>query len=126
MSLKDVPLWYIPSTINIACIGHLLNYMLQTQYSLFSGDLHEDEELVYREEWDTGGFEAASVEDDRFLNAQSHGHDCIDSTGPSAASDAVWKTRGAFLSIFSDMWVMGKRLLHPTDQHHQIVSQKIM
>ena len=99
--------------------------LLQTQYSLFSGDLHEDEELVYREEWDTGAFEAASVEEDGLLNAQSHGHDCTDSAGPSAASDAVWKTRGAFLSIFSDMWVMGKRLLHPTDQHHQIVSQKI-
>ena len=86
----------------------------------FAGDLHENEELVYREEWDTGSFEAAGFNDGRLPTAREHDLRGIDSAEPSA-SGAVWSRR-TFLSLFSNMWTTGKRWLHPTDQHDQIVS----
>ena len=86
-------------------------------YCKFPGDLHEDEELVYRGEWDTGSSEAAKFDDDRLPTA--HGHDSTGSVELSASDGG----RGAILSLFSDMRVIAKRWLYPTDQHDQIVSK---
>ena len=91
------------------------------RYCKFPGDVHEDEELVYREEWNTGSSEAAKIDDGRLPTA--HGHDSVGSTEPSAMLDAVWRDRGAILNLFSDMWVLAKIWLHPTDHHDQIVSK---
>lgn len=79
---------------------------------------------MYREEWDTSGLEAASGEDDRRHPTVAHGYrgDHINSAtspSPSSASQGaatVWKSRGAFLRLFDDMWAIGKRWLHPSDQ----------
>ena len=65
---------------------------------------------MYREEWDTGSSEAASV--------TARGNDHIGSAEPSSSG----ASRGAFLSLFSDVWVIGKRWLQPADQRDQIVS----
>ena len=85
--------------------------------------------MVYREEWDNGSSAAASGEDNR---RHAHGHadhfDGATSPTPSSASHAqgaamVWKKGGAFLKLFSDMWAIGKRWLHPADL---IVSSNII
>ena len=90
----------------------------------FSGDLHEDEELVYREEWDASHSEAASVEDhSRFPTA--YGRDRVDSAAaePPNAAGVVWTSIGMLLTLFSDVWVAGKRWLHPADRSDKIVSK---
>lgn len=77
---------------------------------------------MYREEWDSGGFEAANGKDDGQSTIAYGRGDCINSAtspSPSSASQGVvttvWKNGGAFLKLFSDMWTIGKRWLHPAD-----------
>ena len=72
---------------------------------------------MYREEWDSGGFEAANGKDDGQSTIAYGRGDHINgatSPSPSSASVTVWKNGGAFLKLFSD--VIGKRWMHPADQ----------
>jgi hypothetical protein len=80
---------------------------------------------VYREEWDAiNCFEAASGEDDRRHHTTHEHGNCIDiNARPSSASQGavmVWKS--AFLSLFGDVWAIGRRWLHPLDQTVSIIN----